>query len=73
MARRKVPEYTKRAIDKYHAKFDRIMISLPHGSKELIKQQTGKSCNAFFVGLFETWLAENGLRIETETETEKAN
>ena len=70
MARRKVPEYTKRAIDKYHAKFDRIMVSLPAGSKELIRKQTGKSCNAFFVELFQKWIAENGLETESETETE---
>ena len=73
MARKKTPEYTRKAIARYNAKFDRIMVSLPAGSKELIRKQTGKSCNAFFVDLFQKWLAENGLTIEAESETEKAN
>ena len=53
--KRKVPEYTAKAIDKYHAKFDRIMISLPKGSKDWIKENTGKSCNAFFNDLFQEY------------------
>ena len=69
MARKKTPEYTRKAIARYNAKFDRIMVSLPAGSKELIRKQTGKSCNAFFVELFQKWLSD----LEAETETEKAN
>lgn len=41
------PEYTKRAINNYNAKFDRIAVNLPKGTKERIKKITGKSCNAF--------------------------
>ena len=41
------PEYTKKAINKYNAKFDRIAVNLPKGTKERIKNLTGESCNAF--------------------------
>ena len=42
------PEYTKRAIQTYNKKFDRVAVNLPKGSKERIKQLTGGiSCNAF--------------------------
>lgn len=33
-----VPDYTKRAINKYNEKFDRIMINLPKGTKEKYKE-----------------------------------
>ena len=60
MAKKKVPEYTLRAINKYNAKFDRIAVNLERGSKEWIKQHTGKSCNQFFQELFEQYKAEHG-------------
>lgn len=60
--KKKTPEYTAKAIEKYHAKFDRIAVSLPKGSKEWIKKKTGKSCNAFFNDLF----TEYKQRRETE-------
>ena len=42
------PEYTKRAIQNYNNKFDRVAVNLPKGTKEQIKHLTGgKSCNAF--------------------------
>ena len=41
------PEYTKKAINKYNSKFDRIAVNLPIGTKERIKKLTGKSCNAY--------------------------
>ena len=41
------PEYTKKAINKYNSKFDRIAVNLPIGTKERIKEITGKSCNAY--------------------------
>ena len=41
------PEYTKKAINKYNSKFDRIAVNLPKGTKERIKALTGKSCNAY--------------------------
>ena len=43
----KTPEYTKNAIQKYNNKFDRIAVNLPKGTKERIKELTGKSCNAY--------------------------
>jgi len=41
------PEYTKRAIRNYNNKFDRVPVNLPKGTKERIKELTGKSCNIF--------------------------
>lgn len=52
MTKKKTPEYTLKAINKYHSKHDRIMVSLEKGSKEWIKNTTGLSCNAFFNMLF---------------------
>ena len=43
----RTPEYTKYAINKYNAKFDRVAVNLPKGTKERIKELTGMSCNAF--------------------------
>lgn len=45
------PEYTKRAIQTYNNKFDRIAVNLPKGTKEKIKELTGKSCNAYISAL----------------------
>ena len=45
------PEYTKRAINNYNAKFDRIAVNMPKGTKEKIKELTGQSCNAFISAL----------------------
>lgn len=43
----KVPEYTKRAITKYQAKFDRININLEKGLKDRYRAVTDESINAF--------------------------
>lgn len=43
----KTPEYTKKAIQNYNNKFDRIAVNLPKGTKNKIKVLTGKSCNAY--------------------------
>lgn len=45
------PEYTKRAINKYNSKFDRIQVNLPKGTKEKIKELTGLSGNAYISNL----------------------
>ena len=45
------PEYTKRAINNYNAKFDRSAVNVPKGTKEKIKELTGQSCNAFISAL----------------------
>lgn len=47
----KTPEYTKRAINNYNSKFDRIAVNLPKGTKDRIKELTGKSCNAYISDL----------------------
>ena len=41
------PEYTKKAIQRYNDKFDRIAVNLPKGTKEKIKELTGLSCNKY--------------------------
>lgn len=47
----KTPEYTKRAIDNYRNKFDMVQIRLEKGTKDKIKELTGKSCNAYITEL----------------------
>lgn len=47
----KTPEYTRNAINKYNSKFDRIAVNLPIGTKDKIKELTGKSCNAYISAL----------------------
>ena len=47
----KTPEYTKKAINNYNSKFDRIAVNLPIGTKDKIKELTGKSCNAYISAL----------------------
>jgi hypothetical protein len=46
-----VPQYTKDAINKYNAKFDRIAVNLPKGTKDRIKELTGESCNKYICKL----------------------
>ena len=55
MAKPKTPEYTRKAIQNYNEKFDRIAVNLEKGSKEWIKENTRKSCNQFFVDLFQEY------------------
>nr|WP_318705515.1 hypothetical protein [uncultured Acetatifactor sp.] len=64
----KVPEYNLRAINKYNAKFDRIAVNLPKGTKERIKELTGKSCNAYLseLALADLDRLENLVEIELE-------
>lgn len=66
---KKVPEYTAKAIEKYHAKFDRIAVSLPKGSKDWIKDNTGKSCNAFFNELFQRYREEHAAADQEATQS----
>lgn len=60
----KTPEYTKRAIANYNAKFDRFTVSFQKGTKERIKQLTGKSANAFINELVQKELE----RLEKESQ-----
>lgn len=62
----KTPEYTKNAINNYNAKFDRIAVNLPKGTKEKIKELTGKSCNAYISAL----VIENLEQLESKTGTQ---
>lgn len=64
----KVPEYNLRAINKYNAKFDRIAVNLPKGTKERIKELTGKSCNAY---LSELALADLDRLEQSDTKREE--
>lgn len=66
-----VKEYTLRAINKYNGKFDRIAVNLPKGSKQWIKENTGKSCNAFFVELFNIYKAEHEKEAEEPPQIEQ--
>lgn len=67
------PQYTKDAINRYNAKFDRVAVNLPKGSKDRIKELTGKSCNAFICELVKTKLEqlENG-NVESQQYTDSA-
>lgn len=47
----KIPEYTRRAIAKYQAKFDRTNINLPKGLKDQVKAVTGDSLSGFAIRL----------------------
>lgn len=58
MAKKKVPEYTLQAINRYNAKWDRVAVNLNPGSKAWIAEHTGKSCNAFFQELYEKYKQE---------------
>ena len=57
----KVPDYTKRAIDKYHAKFDRLTISLPKEYKPIIADNIGLSVNQYVNQLIQDDLIKRGL------------
>lgn len=43
----KTPDYNLKAVQNYNSKFDRVAVNLPKGTKEKIKELTGKSCNAY--------------------------
>jgi len=45
----KTPEYTRKAIDKYNKKYDRITVNFPKGTKEKIKELTGDTAGGFAV------------------------
>ncbi len=51
MSRLKTPEYTRKAVARYQAKFDRVNINLNKGLKDQIKAATGESLNACVVRL----------------------
>jgi hypothetical protein len=57
-----IPEYTKKAINKYNSKFDRCAVNLPIGSKQIIADNTGKSVNQFLNDLFQDWKKANNIQ-----------
>lgn len=63
----KVPEYTNKAIEKYHAKFDRIAASLPKGYKQIIADNIGTSVNQYINQLVTDDLKRRGLLPGTDT------
>lgn len=42
----KTPDYTRRAIANYQAKFDRVNINLEKGLKDRVKELSGESLNS---------------------------
>lgn len=73
MARKenKTPEYTRKAIAKYQAKFDRVNINLPRGLKDQIKAATGESINGLVVRLLMEVLEKNGSPYVAPVETDQ--
>ena len=61
MARLKTPEYTRKAVAKYQAKFDRVNINLPKGLKDQAKAATGESLNACVLRLLLEELERHGV------------
>ena len=47
--KKKTPDYTRKAIEKYNKKFDRITVNFPKGTKDAIKEKTGKTAGGFAV------------------------
>lgn len=60
MSRLKTPEYMRRAVAKYQAKFDRVNINLPKGLKDQIKAATGESLSSCVIRLLLAELEKNG-------------
>ena len=64
----KTTEAERKAIAKYHAKFDDIKIRVPKGNREKFKEfaeSKGKSLNALIIELLENDM--NGSQSETQT------
>lgn len=58
--KRKTPEYIRKAIKRYNDKFDKIMVRLPAGYADIIRKNTGLSCNAYINRLVSDDLMERG-------------
>lgn len=58
------PEYTRKAIERYNAKFDRVAVNLPKGTAALIREHE-TSVNGYIVRLVREDLTRRGL-IDTE-------
>lgn len=60
MPRYKTGAAARAAAARYSAKFDKVMIRLPKGAAEEIRQRTGKSCAAYFIELYAADLERTG-------------
>lgn len=54
----KTKSYIRRAQNNYRAKVDQVNLILPKGSKDIIKEKTGKSINAYISELVKKDLKE---------------
>ena len=63
--KRKTPEYIRKAVKRYNEKFDKILVRLPAGYADLIRKNTGLSCNAYINGLVYADLKKNGFINDT--------
>lgn len=54
----KTKSYVRRAQNNYRAKVDQVNLILPKGSKDIIKEKTGKSINAYIGELVKKDLKE---------------
>ena len=43
----KTKDYIRRAQNNYRAKFDQVALKLPKGSKDIIREKTGKSVTTY--------------------------
>lgn len=55
----KTKDYVRRAQNNYRAKFDQVALKLPKGSKEIIREKTGKSVTTYINELVAKDLKEN--------------
>lgn len=55
----KTKDYVRRAQNNYRAKFDQVALKLPKGSKDLIREKTGKSVTTYINDLVAKDLKEN--------------
>lgn len=61
----KTKDYVRRAQNNYRAKFDQVALKLPKGSKDIIREKTGKSVTTYINELVAKDLKENfGIDIE---------
>ena len=49
--KKKTPEYIRKAVKKYNQKFDKIMVRLPAGYADIIREKIGSSGNAYINNL----------------------
>lgn len=59
--KKKTPEYIRKAVKKYNDKFDKIMVRLPAGYADIIREQIGISGNAYINKLVYDDLNRRGL------------